>query len=156
MTSDLPLPCLHLHLEELLVCLTDDFELSEAEIQALTCLYDEEINYLDYKIGELVDHLEKANLLDESLLILTADHGEHLGEHGMYSHVASLYEPIVHIPLILRCPAVVKPETVSQQPVQHIDIFPTILAISTCVRKFFVRYLFLKGRGALSGLCASI
>jgi len=110
-----------------LVCFTDDFELSEAEIQALTCLYDEEINYLDYKVGELVDSLKKMNLLDESLLILTADHGEHLGEHGMYSHVASLYEPIVHIPLILRYPAAVKPGTVSHQPVHHIDIFPTIL-----------------------------
>lgn len=110
-----------------LVCFTDDFELSEAEIRALTCLYDEEINYLDFKVGELVDSLKKMNLLDESLLILTADHGEHLGEHGMYSHVASLYEPIVHIPLILRYPAAVKPETVSHQPVHHIDIFPTIL-----------------------------
>ncbi|TDI88469.1 MAG: hypothetical protein E2O77_11195 [Caldithrix sp.] len=110
-----------------LVCFTDGLELTETEIHALTCLYDEEINYLDYKIGELVDHLKKRNLLEDSLLILTADHGEHLGEHGMYSHVASLYEPIVHIPLILRYPAVVKPETVSHQPVQHIDIFPTIL-----------------------------
>ena len=92
-----------------------------------TCSNSAEINYLDYKVGELVDHLKEKNLLDDSLLILTADHGEHLGEHGMYSHVASLYEPIVHIPLILRHPAAVKPETVSYQPVQHIDIFPTIL-----------------------------
>ncbi|NIR71676.1 sulfatase [candidate division KSB1 bacterium] len=112
-----------------LVCFTDDLELNEAEIEAVTCLYDEEINYVDCKIGELVDYLAHMKLLDHSLLIVTADHGEHLGEHNLYSHVASLYEPIVHIPLILRYPRELASEAASDQPVQHIDLLPTILEV---------------------------
>ncbi|MCZ6675477.1 MAG: sulfatase-like hydrolase/transferase, partial [Verrucomicrobia bacterium] len=111
-----------------LICYTDDLAPNEAEIEAITALYDEEIGYVDDQIGRLVDYLKKMNVLDESLLILTADHGEHLGEHGFFSHVASLYEPIVHIPLILRYPFGIDGQSVSRQPVQHIDILPTILA----------------------------
>lgn len=109
-----------------LVCFTDELEINELETEALTCLYDEEINYVDNRIGELVEFLAHRNLLDESLLIITADHGEHLGERGLYSHVASLYEPIVHIPLILRYPPELPRGSVSNQAVQHIDILPTI------------------------------
>lgn len=110
-----------------LACFTDDIQLNEAELEALTCLYDEEIRYVDHIIGQLVTLLEEMKVFDDTLLILTADHGEHLGEHGMYSHVASLYEPIVHIPFILRYPRELSPQ-VREEYVQIVDIFPTISA----------------------------
>jgi len=110
-----------------LACFTDDIELNEAELEALTCLYDEEIRYVDHILGQLVKLLEEMNVFDDTLLILTADHGEHLGEHGMYSHVASLYEPIVHIPFILRYPREQSP-AVRDDYIQLVDIFPTISA----------------------------
>jgi len=110
-----------------LACFTDEIQLNEVELQALTALYDEEIRYVDHIIGQLVTLLEEMKVFDDTLFILTADHGEHLGEHGMYSHVASLYEPIVHIPFLMRYPRVLSPE-VREDYIQLVDIFPTISA----------------------------
>ncbi len=113
-----------------LICLTDDMELNELEIEALTCLYDEEIAYLDCRIGQLLKWLNSQKLLEDTLLIITADHGEHLGEKGLYSHVASLYEPIVHIPLIMRYPELIEASSLNDALVQLIDIVPTILQVA--------------------------
>jgi len=110
-----------------LVVFTDDIRLNEAENDYLISLYDGEIAYVDHVVGEVVDALRDNGILDETFLIITADHGEHFGEHGLYSHVASLYEPIVHIPLVIRYPRIFKPSQEYEQLVQHIDIFPTML-----------------------------
>lgn len=110
-----------------LVCFTDRLNLNQAEINYLISLYDGEIAYIDTMVGEVIDFLKAKNVLDDTFVILTADHGEHLGEHSLYSHVASLYEPIVHIPLIIRYLRIYKPSQRYEQLVQHIDIFPTIL-----------------------------
>lgn len=110
-----------------LACFTDDIQLNDVELQALTALYDEEIRYVDHIIGQLVNLLEEMNVFDDTLFILTADHGEHLGEHGMYSHVASLYEPIVHIPFILSYPPMISPGQ-RDDYIQLVDIFPTLYA----------------------------
>lgn len=112
-----------------LICLTDELKLNETEIEALHCLYDEEINYVDSKIGELTDFLVQKKLINKTILIITADHGEHFGEHGFYSHIASLYEPVVHIPFILRYPSEISSHSRSHQLVQHIDLMPTILEV---------------------------
>lgn len=110
-----------------LICLTDQIELNENEIEALKCIYDEELAYVDHKIGEVLNFLRKQNVLDDTLLIITADHGEHFGEHNLYSHVASLYEPVLHIPMIVRSPGLVPGGSRSSQLVQLVDIMPTIL-----------------------------
>lgn len=114
--------------ENPLICLTDEISLSEPEIAALKALYDEEIRYVDAKIGELVSWLTLHDLFHETLLIVTADHGEHWGEHGLYSHVASLYEPVVHVPLIVHFPAALRRSQVMEPLVQLVDILPTIFA----------------------------
>jgi arylsulfatase A-like enzyme len=113
-----------------LVCLTDNLSLNEAEIALLTALYDEEIAYLDYRIGELYDWIRSEKLLDNTLLIITADHGEHLGEKGLFSHVSSLYEPIVHVPLVMSYPRLIEAGTLNNALVQLIDIMPTVLHVS--------------------------
>ncbi|MCD6099139.1 MAG: sulfatase [Candidatus Marinimicrobia bacterium] len=113
-----------------LICFTDQIELTTEEIEALICLYDEEIAYLDHKIGELLDHLREWKLLDNTLLIITADHGEHFGEHNLYSHVASLYEPVIHIPFIVRYPDIIESGIKIEKIVQLVDIFPTILSVA--------------------------
>ena len=111
-----------------LICLTDGFQLNDIEREALAALYDEEISYLDHKIGELYRWLKDGGLLDNTLLVITADHGEHLGEHGLYSHVASLHEPVVHIPMILYYPAVVGTGIEREPFMQLTDILPTVLS----------------------------
>ncbi len=108
-----------------LVCVTDNLQLKEQEIAALTALYDEEIAYVDSRLGELLSHLESTGLAENTVIAVTADHGEHLGEGQRYSHVASLSQPIVHIPLLLRMPGGDKGGLVCTEPVQHIDLLPT-------------------------------
>ncbi|MFQ5706802.1 MAG: sulfatase [bacterium] len=110
-----------------LICLTDHLELNNDEIEALQCIYDEELAYVDFKIGQVLNFLRQRHVLDDTLLIITADHGEHFGEHNLYSHVASLYEPVLHIPMILRYPRLVEGGMRSEKLVQLVDIFPTVL-----------------------------
>ena len=109
-----------------LVFFTDSLKMTDAENQVLIDLYDCEIAYVDHMVGDFLNDLRDQKLLDNTLVIVTADHGEHFGEHNLYSHVSSLYEPIVHIPFIVRYPAAFQPD-VTDVPVQHVDIFPTIM-----------------------------
>ena len=113
-----------------LVCLTDEIELTDDELNVLKALYDGEISYLDHKIGELLGEMRKRGLLEKTFLIITADHGEHFGEHGLFSHVASVYEPVIHIPLIIRYPEMIDAGQEIEQIVQLIDIFPTVLNVA--------------------------
>ncbi|RMF64700.1 MAG: hypothetical protein D6743_09020, partial [Calditrichaeota bacterium] len=110
-----------------LVCLTDHLELTADEIEALRCIYDEGIAYVDHRIGEVLDFLRQQGVLDETLLIITADHGEHFGEHGLYSHVSSLYQPVLHIPMIVRYPKAFGRGLRRESLAQHVDLLPTIL-----------------------------
>lgn len=107
---------------------TDELNVTDAENQSLIDMYDCEIAYVDHMMGEMLDILRERNILNDTLVIITADHGEHFGEHGLYSHVSSLCEPIVHIPFMIRYPELYQPATY-EVPVQHVDIFPTILEL---------------------------
>jgi arylsulfatase A-like enzyme len=60
--------------------------------------YDHAIEYLDSELGRLLDSLESRVLLEETIVIVTADHGEHLGEHGLTGHGNSLYQELLHVP----------------------------------------------------------
>ena len=108
-----------------LVYYIKELNLSDEENQALIALYDEEISYTDHIMGQLIQLFKKNKVFDNSFIIITADHGEHFGEHSLYSHVASLYEEIVHIPMILRYPGVDPSQ--SDFPVQLIDILPSVI-----------------------------
>ncbi|HEX7139512.1 MAG TPA: sulfatase-like hydrolase/transferase [Vicinamibacterales bacterium] len=88
--------------------------------------YDAEIAGVDRQIGRMVDALRKAGVLDDTLLVVTADHGESLGEHGEQTHAIFVYDATVHVPLILRAPWLFQPSTYTQ-PVRSVDIMPTIL-----------------------------
>lgn len=103
---------------------------NQFENEYLVGLYDGEIGYLDKKIGEIAEYLKKEKLYDNTLIIITADHGEHFGEHGHYSHVSSLYQPIIHVPLIIKLPGSAAKGDKNNKIVQLIDIFPTILNVA--------------------------
>jgi arylsulfatase len=90
--------------------------------------YDNEIRRVDGLIGDLLAGLERTGLADETLLIITSDHGEGLGQHGYFSHGARLYEEQIHIPLILRPSRDMKIDPGSvESTVSLLDIAPTIL-----------------------------
>jgi arylsulfatase len=100
-------------------------EVSESEGERAKDLYDGEIRYLDDQLNRFLEALERRDLLSDTLLIVTADHGEAFGEHGYYAHPKRVHDELLHVPLV-----VVGPSTESktvQTPVSTLDIVPTIL-----------------------------
>lgn len=63
--------------------------------------YDGAIAYLDNELGQLFRELQERGLLDNTLIVVTSDHGEFLGEHGLTKHGNALYEPVLHVPLMI-------------------------------------------------------
>lgn len=92
--------------------------------------YDAEIAYVDEKIGELLGKIEELRLTDDTMLILTSDHGEGLGEHKIYYDHHGLYEWDVKVPLIIRYPPLIPKNTKIKPMVSHTDITPTILELA--------------------------
>lgn len=91
--------------------------------------YDAEINYLDFAVGRLLERLREKGLYDDTLIIVTADHGEHLGEHGQFSHQFSVGEELLHVPLMIKYPGNSGQGTTIDNPlVSTIDVYQTILA----------------------------
>ena len=76
----------------------------DGELALISDLYDAEIAYQDARLGELVEAFRVGGFLDDTLMIVTADHGENLGEHGLLGHEMSLHETLLHVPLVVRWP----------------------------------------------------
>ena len=89
--------------------------------------YSGEVAYMDAQLGVLFDFLLQKRLMDKTVVILTADHGEALGEKGEDTHSYFAYNNTIHIPLLIHIPGH-KPETFHKN-VCHADIFPTICAV---------------------------
>lgn len=88
-------------------------------------LYDGEVAYLDREVGRLLDAAESRGLLDNTIVVLVADHGENLGEHGIFYRHAGLWETTTHVPLMVRWPR--GEGRIRRGLVQTIDLFPTLL-----------------------------
>ena len=89
--------------------------------------YEDEIAFMDVQIGRLLDELRRLKLDRNTLVVLVADHGEDLGQHGEYTHGFFLYETAMHVPLIIRCPGRIPGETTVAAQVRTIDVAPTVL-----------------------------
>jgi arylsulfatase len=96
--------------------------------QLLFTRYKASVMYLDEQLGVLIDSLKKHGLLQDSLIIITADHGEEFFEHGGRAHRMSLFREVLHVPLILLNSDLAEPGTVIQTPVSLLDIFPMLTA----------------------------
>ena len=93
----------------------------------IEALYDNEVDFSDRHLGEFVQFLEEKGQLDETMLIITSDHGDEFWEHGDVGHGHSLYEELVHVPLIIRYPPMWAAGTRVTEGVDTVDIFPTII-----------------------------
>ena len=110
--------------------LTGNPSLSDQQFEQLNALYDGTLSYLDYLLEKIWQHLEHAKLLDNTLIIITADHGESLGEHGAFGHAGeTLYEPVIHVPLLIQLPKRCRTVNETNVPVSHLDLIPTILDV---------------------------
>jgi arylsulfatase A-like enzyme len=105
--------------------LPEPWKLTPPELGRLKALYDGEVTYLDRQIAAFLLELERRGLLENSIIVVTADHGEHLGEHGLLSHGNTLYEEVIKIPLIVRLPN--KEHRRITEPVSITGLAPALL-----------------------------
>lgn len=105
-----------------------------SESEVTVDLYDGEIKYVDYLIGELIKALNDMEILNETVILITSDHGEQLGQHGEYGH-SKVIEACTFIPLIIWGLNKVPQGKVVKGYAQQVDILPTILNIFR-VKKF--------------------
>jgi len=92
-------------------------------------LYDGEVAYADSQLARLFDYLRKSGLYDRTLVVLLADHGESLGEHGEDEHGFFIYNSTLHVPLIFKLPHGEGAPRVVRRLVGTIDVPPTILEL---------------------------
>jgi len=119
------------------------------ELQDLRRLYDANLAYADHEVGALRRTLEAEGLWDRTVVIVTADHGEALGEHGGVGHNHELYEESIAVPLIVRFPAGKGPAGVRvKELVDHTDLAPTIADVFGVLGKGGSEGAF-RGRGLL-------
>jgi len=93
-------------------------------------LYDGEINYNDYYFKSFIHRLKQYELMNDSLVVFISDHGEHLGEHDLWSHRPPGYVQCINVPLIMTFPEKLPKGIQVSQPVQLLDIMPTILELA--------------------------
>jgi choline-sulfatase len=91
----------------------------------LQALYDGEITYTDVHFAAILDGLDRRGLSDDTMVVLTSDHGEEFWDHGSVGHGHSVYEELLHVPLFVRLPG--EPARRLRDSVGLVDVMPTIL-----------------------------
>jgi len=107
----------------------DKLKLGERDVELARDSYDNCIAALDRQIGSLLDELDRRDVLRDTLVIVTSDHGEQFGEHGVFNHGFSLYAHEVHVPLFIIAREAPPGRTVAE-PVSLRDLPATIVDLS--------------------------
>ncbi len=102
---------------------------TERDIKWLRALYYGEIAYHDAMLAKFLEELETRGVLENTMLIITNDHGEELGERGRYGHGHQVFEEMIRAPLIVHYPPMFKSGATVEEIVEHVDLAPTILDI---------------------------
>jgi uncharacterized sulfatase len=99
--------------------------LSEEELETLYALYDATIKYVDSCVGDLITFIERN--FENNVIVITADHGDLLGEQGLLGHHTVLHDAVIHTPLVVHGLPELGRHT--GRPVQHIDVMQTLLRL---------------------------
>jgi len=102
-------------------------EEAPARREILDGVYDGALRYVDERLAEVAAHLERRGLWDRTLFVVVGDHGEDLGEHDLPLPGFALYDTLLHVPLLVRCPPRIPRGFVVEEIAQHVDLLPTIL-----------------------------
>lgn len=103
------------------------FDYTPEVVDALSTLYAHEVHYVDARLGDLLDALDEQGHAEDTLVIVTADHGEMLGEHDYFFNHHSIFDEAVRVPLAIRAPGLRMGTQVVDAQVRVIDIPVTVL-----------------------------
>jgi len=109
---------------------TGEVEMDDSDFERLRTLYDGELRYLDKRLGELFDTLAAEGVLEDTLVVVTSDHGENLGDHDLMAHQYCLFDTLLNVPLIVRGPGV--ESGVRDGLVELRDLYDTLLDAAGC------------------------
>jgi len=101
-----------------------------AAYQHIAAPYDGEVAYSDEIVGRLLDSLKRRDWYNNATIVITADHGEGLGDHGEEEHGLFLYDEVMRVPLLVKLPGGRGGGSRRTEPVQHIDLMPTLTALA--------------------------
>jgi arylsulfatase A-like enzyme len=104
-------------------------DFTDAERTAMLGVYDAAMHELDAATGALFDTFAERGWLDDTVVVVVSDHGENFGEHGLYGHNYSLHDTLIHVPLVIRYPATIKPGRVTH-PVTTRDLYGTLVRLA--------------------------
>jgi arylsulfatase A-like enzyme len=100
------------------------------DFRILLGAYDNSIRYADHLIQRIVGQLKSQGVYDRTMLVILADHGDNIGDHGLMFHYFCLYDTLIRIPLLIKFPQGHGPSGRVQQVVQNVDLFPTVLSLA--------------------------
>jgi arylsulfatase A-like enzyme len=95
------------------------------KIEVVKNVYADSLSYIDAQIGRLFEYLKTRGLWQNTIVVVTGDHGQAFYEHGFAAHASALFDEVMKVPLIIRAPGV--QPGVDGRPAQHVDIAPSIL-----------------------------
>jgi arylsulfatase len=104
-------------------------EVSPKDLAVTVSLYDAQINYVDDLVAELLDGLQARGLLEDTVVVFTADHGDEFLEHGGLGHGTTVYGELLRVPLIISFPSKLEAGRRIDHMTQHIDLAPTLLGL---------------------------
>ncbi len=110
------------------------FPPAPSDVKAYRDLYDGQVLWADTLVGRLVDFLEQKGLLEQTVIVVTSDHGEEIFERGQFDHGDTLYEEVTHVPLLIRGPAPLPAGRRVAQRVSLVDLAATILDLAAVER----------------------
>jgi arylsulfatase A-like enzyme len=99
------------------------------DLEHVKALYDGEIRLVDDHVGKLLATLDRLGVSDRTVVVVTADHGDEFFEHGRKGHHRTLYEEVLHVPLVMRIPGYSPARPRIQADSSIIDIMPTLLGL---------------------------
>ncbi len=101
--------------------------LTAEDYRILNDLYDGEVAWADELVGRVAAAIDNAGIGENTIFVILSDHGEHLGEHEKIDHMSTMYDPALHVPLVIRYPSSFKAGERHDELVSIVDIAPTLL-----------------------------
>ena len=116
---------------EMLIKRKGEYLKSPADMTALNTLYDGELKVVNEYVGQLIASLDAKGLLNNTVVILTGDHGQAIGDRGNFGHGTMLWEAVLHVPFIVRDFRKAKSGVRVEEPIGVVDITPTVLELAS-------------------------